>query len=151
MAKGETAKRLQQATVEAMKARDKERLGVLRMLQASIKQVEVDERRELEETDVLKAIAGYARKVKDQLAAARESGRAELLEQAERELALVNTFLPAELTDEELEGIVRAAIAEVGAAGPKDLGKVMKAVLPQVTGRAEGGRVSGLVKKLLQS
>jgi hypothetical protein len=104
MAKGETAKRLQQATVEAMKARDKERLGVLRMLQASIKQVEVDERRELEEADVLKAIAGYARKVKDQLAAARESGRAELQERAESELALVNAFLPAELSDEDRGG-----------------------------------------------
>jgi len=151
MAKGETAQRLQQATVAAMKAREKERLGVLRMLQAAIKQVEVDERRELDEPGVLKALAGYARKVKDQLAAARESSRADLLEQAERELALVNTFLPAELTAEELERIVRAAIADVGATGPQDLGKVMKAVLPEVTGRAEGGRVSGLVKKLLQS
>ncbi len=151
MAKGETAQRLQQATVAAMKAREKERLGVLRMLQAAIKQVEVDERRELDEPGVLKALAGYARKVKDQLAAARGSSRADLLEQAERELALVNTFLPAELTAEELERIVRAAIADVGATGPQDLGKVMKAVLPEVTGRAEGGRVSGLVKKLLQS
>jgi uncharacterized protein YqeY len=134
-----------------MKAREKERLGVLRMLQAAIKQVEVDERRELEEDDVLKALAGYARKVKDQIAAARESGRTDLLERAEQEMALVNMFLPAELSDAELERIVRAAIADVGATGPRDLGKVMKAVLPEVTGRAEGARVSGLVKKLLQS
>jgi uncharacterized protein YqeY len=151
MAKGETAQRIQQATVAAMKAREKERLGVLRMLQAAIKQVEVDERRELEEDDVLKALAGYARKVKDQIAAARESGRTDLLERAEQEMALVNMFLPAELSDAELERIVRAAIADVGATGPRDLGKVMKAVLPEVTGRAEGARVSGLVKKLLQS
>ena len=150
MAKSETAQRLQQDTVAAMKARDRDRLGILRMLQAAIKQVEVDERRELEEADVLKALSTYARKVKDQVAAARESGRADLLEQAEGELAVVSGYLPAELDDAELERLVREAVAASGAAGPRDMGKVMKAVMPQVAGRADGGRVSALVKRLLQ-
>jgi uncharacterized protein YqeY len=149
MAKSETAQRLQQDTVAAMKARDRERLGILRMLQAAIKQVEVDERRELAEADVLKVLSTYARKVKDQIAAARESGRADLLEQAEGELAVVSGYLPAELSDSELEQLVREAVAASGATGPRDMGKVMKAVMPQVAGRADGGRVSALVKRLL--
>lgn len=149
MSKSETAARLQQDVVTAMKAKDRERLGVLRMLQAALKQVEVDERRELAEADVIKVLTSYARKVKDQVKSYGEGGRPELLAAAESELALVGTYLPAELEDAELEGIVRAAVQECGATGPADMGKVMKTALPQVAGRADGGRVSALVKKIL--
>ncbi|MCP4574301.1 MAG: GatB/YqeY domain-containing protein [bacterium] len=149
MSKSETAVRLQQDVVAAMKAKDKERLGVLRMLQAALKQVEVDERRELEEADVVKILGSYARKVKDQVKSYGEGGRADLLAAAENELVLVATYLPVELDDAELETIVRAAAEECGAAGMADMGKVMKAALPQVAGRADGGRVSALVKKIL--
>jgi uncharacterized protein YqeY len=144
-----TADRIQAEVVVAMKQRQKQRLGILRMLQAAIKQLEIDERRDLTEDDVVKVVGSYARKVKDQLEGARAGGRQELADQAAAELAIVGEFLPAELTDAELEAIVRAAVAEVGAAGPRDMGKVMKAVMPQVTGRADGGRVSALVKQLL--
>jgi len=151
MSRSETADRLKSDVVTAMKAREKERLGVLRMLQAALKQLEVDTRRELEEADVVKAIATYARKVKDQLESAREAGREDLAARAEAELALVGDYLPAELSDDELETVVRGAIAEVGAASPRDMGQVMKAVMPKVAGRAEGGRISALVKKLLSA
>lgn len=149
MSKSETAARLQLDVVAAMKAKDKERLGVLRMLQAALKQVEVDERRELDEPDVIKVLASYARKVKDQIRSYGDGGRADLLAAAEGELAVVSTYLPAELSDAELEEIVAAVIAECGASGPADMGKVMKPAMAKVAGRAEGGRVSALVKRLL--
>ena len=147
MAPSELAARLKTEVVTAMKAKD--RLGVLRMLQAAIKQVEVDERRELSDTDVVKILTSYARKVKDQLAGAESSGRAEAVAQAQAELAIVQEFLPAEMDDASLEKAVKEAIAESGAAGPQDMGKVMKAVMPKTAGRADGSRVSALVKKLL--
>ena len=149
MAQNELAARLKQEVVAAMKARAKERLGVLRMLQAAIKQIEVDERRELDDADILKVLTSYARKVKDQINSYGEGGRDELLAAAKAEMAIVTEFLPAELTDAELETMVREAVAETGAAGPGDMGKVMKAVMPRTTGRADGSRVSALVKKVL--
>ncbi len=149
MAASELAGRLKSEVITAMKAKDKGRLGVLRMLQAAVKQVEVDERRELDDQDVLKVLTSYARKVKDQIKSYGEGGRAELKAAAEAELAIVGEFLPAELDEGELEKLVREAVTETGAAGMPDMGKVMKAVLPKVAGRADGGRVSALVKKVL--
>nr|MEE4267798.1 GatB/YqeY domain-containing protein [Candidatus Krumholzibacteria bacterium] len=149
MAQSEIAARLKSEVIVAMKAKDKGRLGVLRMLQAAVKQVEVDERRELEDADVMRILGSYARKVKDQIASYGDGGREELKAAAEAELVIVAEFLPAELSDAELEGIVRQGIEESGATGMKDMGKVMKAIMPQTTGRADGGRVSALVKKLL--
>jgi hypothetical protein len=149
MAQSEIAARLKSEVIVAMKAKDKGRLGVLRMLQAAVKQVEVDERRELEDADVMRILGSYARKVKDQIASYGDGGREELKAAAEAELVIVAEFLPAELSDTELEAIVRQGIEESGASGMKDMGNVMKAIMPQTTGRADGGRVSALVKKLL--
>ena len=149
MAQNGIAAQLKTAVVAAMKAKEKDRLAVLRMLQAAVKQVEVDERRELTDDDVLKILASYARKVKDQIEGAEQSGRADLVARAEAELAIVQEFLPAALDDAALETIVREAVAEVGATTPREMGAVMKAVLPRVAGRADGGRVSAMVKKLL--
>ncbi len=143
------AVKLKNEVIAAMKAKDRERLGVLRMLQAAIKQVEVDERRELADPDVLKILSSYGRKVRDQIQSYGEGGRPELLAQAEAEMAIVNEFLPAGLSDAELEAVVRECVAEVGAQGPQDMGKVMKALMPKVAGRADGGKVSALVKKAL--
>lgn len=149
MAQSEIAARLKTEVITAMKAKDKNRLGVLRMLQAAVKQVEVDERRELEDADLLKILSSYARKVKDQITSYGDGGRAELREAAETELAIVGEFLPAELSDAELEKIVSEGIAEAGAQSMADMGKVMKVIMPRTAGRADGGRVSALVKKLL--
>jgi len=149
MATSEIAARLKSETVTAMKAKDKDRLGVLRMMQSAVKQVEVDERRELEDADVLKILAAYAKKVKDQIRSYGEGGRAELLAAAEAELAIVEEFLPAEIDDAALEQIVTEVIAEVGANGPQDMGKVMKAVMPRTAGQADGSRVSAMVKRKL--
>ncbi len=149
MAQSEIAAKLKSEIILAMKAKDKPRLGVLRMMQAAVKQVEIDTRKELEDADVIKVLTSYGRKVKDQIKSYGDGGREELKAAAVTELAIVGEFLPAEMSDEELETIVRAAVAEVGAAGPQDMGKVMKAVMPKTAGRADGGRISALVKKVL--
>ena len=149
MSKSEIAIRLQQEVVTAMKAKDRDRLGVLRMLQAAVKQVEVDERRDLTNEDILRVLTSYGRKVKDQIASYGEGGRPELQAAAEAELIIVGEFLPEELDDAELESIVREAVAATGASGPQDMGKVMKAVMPRTAGRADGSRVSALVKQIL--
>ena len=150
MAESEVSAKMQQEVITAMKAKDKKRLGVLRMLRAAVKQVEVDQRRELTDDDVLKVLSSYARKVKDQISSYGEAGRDELRMAAEAELGIVSEFLPAELTEEELTAIIAAAVAETGAAGPQDMGKVLKATLARTVGRADGGRVSALVKKSLE-
>lgn len=149
MPTGELGARLQAAVVAAMKAREKERLGVLRMLQAQVKQVEVDQRVALDDAGVLKVLASYQRKVKESLAEARKAGREDLAAGAAAELAVIGEFMPAEMDDAELEAAVRAAIAQAGATGPGDMGRVMKAVMPHTAGRADGARVSAAVKRLL--
>jgi uncharacterized protein len=145
----EIKNRLQADVVTAMKAREKDRLGVLRQLQAALKQFEVDKRRELDDQTVMQVLQAYAKKVRDSLSSAEQAGREDLATAARAELALVESYLPAPLTDDELDALVVAAIAETGAAGPRDMGKVIQAVMPQVVGRAEGGRVSALVKSRL--
>jgi hypothetical protein len=149
MATCELAARLQAAVIAAMKAKEKERLGVLRQMQAAIKQIEIDERRELADADVLKILSSYAKKVKDTLASTVGTGRDDLKSAAEAELAIVNEFLPAEIGDVELETLVRQAIATSGAQSAAEFGKVMKTAVPLTTGRADGSRVSAMVKRLL--
>lgn len=149
MATSELAGRLKAEIITAMKAKDKPRLGVLRMMQAAVKQIEIDERRDLKDADVVKILTSYGRKVKDQIKSYGEGGREELLQAAETELKIVSEFLPEEMSDEELEKIVRACVVEAGASGPQDMGKVMKLVMPKTAGRADGGKISGLVKKVL--
>ena len=151
MAKSELAARLQSEVVAAMKAKDKERLSVLRMIQAAVKQIEVDTREELDEDGVVKVLRSYAKKVRDSLAGAREGGRDDLAAQAEAELAIVDEFLPAELDDAAIEAHVRAAVEEIGATSMKEMGQVMKAAMARVAGQAEGGRVSAIVKKVLSA
>jgi hypothetical protein len=120
------------------------------MLEAGLKQREVDERRDLDDAAVVQVLTAYARKVKDQLRSCTDAGRQDLAAKSETELAIVQEFLPAELTDAEVERIAREVIAATGAASPADLGRVMKSILPQVAGRADGKRVSSVVKRLLQ-
>lgn len=145
----EIVARLKQDTIAAMKAKDKVLLGVLRQLQAAVKQVEIDQRIELDDEGAVKVIQSYAKKVRDTLDAAEKAGRAEMQAEAEAELAVVKSYLPAELDDDALAALVDQAVAEAGASGPQDMGAVMKAVMPKVAGRADGGRVSAMVKKRL--
>lgn len=144
------AERLKQDVVAAMKAKDKDRLGVLRMLQSALKQVEVDERKELQDEDVLRILQAYAKKVRDALDGARKGNREDLIAANEAELVIVQSYLPAALTDDELNALVAEVVRETGAAGMKDMGKVMAALKARVAGKADGGRVSVAVKQALQ-
>jgi uncharacterized protein YqeY len=143
------AERLKQDIVVAMKAKDKDRLGVLRMLHAALKQVEVDGRKDLQDEDVLRILQSYAKKVRDAQDGARKAGREDLIAANETELAIVQSYLPAALTDAELAALVAEVVQEIGAAGIKDMGKVMAALKARVAGKAEGGRVSVAVKQAL--
>ena len=149
MATGERADRLKTETITAMKEKDKQKLTVLRMLQAAVKQIEIDTREELDDAGVVKVLRSYDKKVKDAIAGAKDSGRDDLLAEYEAEHAIVADFLPSELPDAELDALVAEAVAECGAESMKDMGKVMKAAIPRVGGRADGGRISAAVKRLL--
>jgi uncharacterized protein YqeY len=130
----------------ALKAGDRERASALRLITSELQKAEKDAGGEFDEIAVLQ------RERKRRLEAAeayRGAGRDDLAEPEEREAALIETYLPEQLSDEELHAIVGDAVAESGAASPKDMGKVMSAVMPKVGGRADGKRVSQVVKEKL--
>ncbi|HEU5127745.1 MAG TPA: GatB/YqeY domain-containing protein [Glycomyces sp.] len=132
----------------ALKARDKVTLGTLRMVLAAIRNEEVAGKspRELDDAEVVKVLVKQAKQRREAADAFREGGRDESAEAELAEEAVIKRYLPEELTEAELTAIVRAAIAEGGFSGPKDMGKVMKAVQPKVAGRADGKAVAGIVK-----
>ncbi|WP_433475374.1 GatB/YqeY domain-containing protein [Spirillospora sp. CA-142024] len=135
----------------AMKARDEVRTRTLRMALTAVKTEEVagKQSRELSDDDVVKVLTREAKKRREAATAFGDAGR-EAQAQAERdEGAVLEEYLPAQLTDEELTALVADAIAESGAAGPRAMGQVMKSVNPKVAGRAEGGRVAAEVKRQL--
>ena len=132
-----------------MKARDKPRLGALRLIMADFKRIEVDERIELDDERVLVILDKMTKQRKDSLKQFEDAGREDLANQEALEIAVIAEFLPDQLSDDEVSGLVKAAIAETGAASMQDMGKVMAIVKPQVQGKADMGAVSGLVKAQL--
>jgi uncharacterized protein YqeY len=133
----------------AMKARDKPRLGALRLIMADFKRIEVDERIELDDERVLVILDKMTKQRKDSLKQFEDAGREDLANQEALEIAVIAEFLPDQLSDSEVSGLVKAAIAETGAASMQDMGKVMAIVKPQVQGKADMGAVSALVKAQL--
>ena len=136
---------------DAMRARDSERLGVIRLLQAAIKQREVDERIELDDTAVLAVIEKMIKQRRESVKQYLEGGRQELADQENAEIALLEPYLPAQLSAEEIVAAVEAAIVETGAAEIKDMGKVMGVLKPRLQGKADMGQVSAQVKAQLSS
>jgi hypothetical protein len=130
----------------AMKARDKPRLGALRLIMAEFKRIEVDERVELDDQRVLVIFDKMTKQRKDSFKQFEEAGREDLAKQEALEIAVIAEFLPKQLSDEEVIDLVKAAIVETGAASMQDMGKVMAIVKPQVQGKTDMGAVSGLVK-----
>ncbi len=132
----------------ALKERDKVTLGTLRMVLAAIRNEESAGKsmRELDDTEVVKVLVKQAKQRREAAEAFREGGRDESADAELAEEAVIKRYLPEALTESELTEIVRAAIAEGGFAGPKDMGKVMKAVQPKVAGRADGKVVAGVVR-----
>jgi uncharacterized protein YqeY len=133
----------------AMKARDKERLGTIRLIQSEFKRIEVDERIELDDARVLAVLDKMVKQRRDSADQYQKAGRDELAAQENFEISVIQEFLPAQLDEAELEAMVDAAIAATGASGMQGMGAVMGVLKPQVQGRADVGAVSKLVKARL--
>lgn len=141
--------RLEKDYVTAYKAKDADRLSVLRLLKTAVKNSQVELRRPLNDDEVLDVLARQAKQRRESVDMFSNAGRTDLIEKEERELAILLEYLPAPLSDDELAGAVDAAITTLAAAGMKDMGRVVKAVLTEHKGRVDGKRVSELVKSRL--
>ncbi|MFY0641666.1 MAG: GatB/YqeY domain-containing protein [Bermanella sp.] len=137
---------LKDAVKASMRAKDKPRTQALRLIQAELKRVEVDERIELDDARVLTIMDKMVKQRRDSIKQYEDAGRTELAEVEHYEVSVIQDFLPEALSAEELSAIVTKAVAEVNPAGMQDMGKVMALVKPQVQGRADMGEVSKLVK-----
>lgn len=133
----------------AMRAKDSERLGTIRLLTAAMKQKEVDERIELDDTAVVGVVDKLIKQRKDSIEAFEKAGRQDLADKEKAELAVLSAYLPARLSAEEIAAEVKAIVAELGAKGPGDMGKVMGAVKARLAGKADMGQVSAAVKAAL--
>jgi uncharacterized protein YqeY len=133
----------------AMKSGDKERLGVIRLVNAAIKQREVDERITLDDAQVLSVLEKMLKQRRDSVSQFEAAGRTDLADIEKFEIGVIQHYLPAQMTAAEVDAAIGAAIKESGAAGPKDMGKVMGIVKPKVAGRTDMGKLSELVKAKL--
>lgn len=137
---------LTEAMKDAMRAKDKERLGAIRLILAEIKRVEVDERIEIGDERVLAILDKMVKQRKDSADQYRQAGREDLAAIEDAEIRVIQGFLPAALSDEELDRLIKMAVEQTGASSMQDMGKVMGVLKPQVQGRADMGSVSQKVK-----
>jgi len=133
----------------AMRAKDSERLGTIRLLQAAMKQKEVDERVELDDAAIVAIVDKLIKQRKDSIAAFEGAGRQDLADKEKAEMAVLQAYLPARMSEAEVTAAVQAIVAEVGAKGPGDMGKVMGVVKTRLAGKADMGQVSAAVKAAL--
>jgi uncharacterized protein YqeY len=133
----------------AMKAREAVRVSTLRMLMAAMKNTQVEKGHELDDDEVIEVIAREAKRRRESMEAFQQGGRDELVQKEGAELEVLESYLPEKLSDDELARLVDEAIAETGASSPKEMGQVMKAVMPKVRGRADGAAVSAAVRARL--
>ncbi len=145
----DTQKQVESDFKDAMRAGDELRKRTFRMVLSSIKLAEVDKGESLEEPDVLAIIQKEIKSRRESIADAKRADRADIVTEAEAEIKILEAYLPQPLTQNEIEGMAQEAIAEVGAASPKEMGKVMKVLMPRVQGRADGSQVSQTVRQLL--
>ncbi len=140
---------LQQDMKAAMRAADKRRLGVIRLINAAIKQREVDERVELDDTQVIAVLDKMAKQRRESIEQYEKAGRPDLVEQENFELEVLKTYLPEQLSDADIDAMIEAAISATGAASMKDMGKIMGQLKDKLAGRADMGAVSGKIKARL--
>ena len=133
----------------SMKSGDKHRLGVVRLILAAIKQIEVDERIELDDNRVLAVLDKMAKQRRESIAQYSQAGRDDLVAVEEAEIVIIQEYLPAALSEAEINELVEASIASTGATSIKDMGKLMGALKPRLQGRADMGQVSQLIKSRL--
>jgi len=143
--------RIQDDMKAAMRSGDKDRLGVIRMILAGVKQREVDERIVLDDSQLLSLLEKMVKQRRDSIAQFQSGGRADLVAKETAELAVVEAYLPAQLSPAELEALIVEAVAATGATTVKDMGKVMAAVKAKAAGRADMGAVSARIKQKLSA
>jgi uncharacterized protein YqeY len=141
--------KLTEAMKDAMRAQDKDRLGVIRMANAALKQIEVDERVELDDARVLTVLEKLVKQRRESATAFEQGARPELAAKENAEILVLQSFLPAQLSDAEIDGLITEALTETGATSARDMGKVMNALRPRLAGRADTGAVSQKVKARL--
>ena len=134
---------------DAMRAKDTAKRDTLRNIQASVKQIEVDERREVSDADVEAILMKYAKQREDAMSQFKEAGRDDLVVKEEAELVIVKSYLPEPMDDDELELVLKAIVEKIGASSMKDMGKVMGMAKAEIGSRADGGRINVCVKSLL--
>ena len=139
------------AMKDAMRAKDKPRLGAIRLMLSEVKRIEVDERIEIDDERLLAILDKMIKQRRDSITQYEAAGRDELAAIEIAEIAVIQDFLPTALNEEEINAMIAVAIAETGAESMRDMGKVMGILRPQIQGRADGGAVSGLVKVALNS
>ena len=140
---------LQEAAKAALKSRDTVKLSTLRLLLAAVHNEEIRLRKELGAEEIQKVIATLSKQRSEAIELYRRGGRNDLAQKEEAELEILQAYLPQPLTEQEVQTLIRESIAESGATGVQDLGKVMKQVMPKVSGRSDGKRVNELAKALL--
>lgn len=143
--------RIQADMKAAMKAGAKDRLGVIRMMMAAVKQREIDERITLDDTQVIAVLDKMVKQRRESVSQYRTAGRAELADAEETEISVIQEFLPQPLSSGEIDAMIAEAIADTGASGIRDMGKVMGALKPHMQGRADMAQVSSRIKNLLNS
>ena len=143
--------RLTEELKEALRAGNHTKLSVIRLLKSSIKNREIEKMAPLTDEEVIDIIMTALKQRRESIEQFQKGGREDLVQKEKSELEVLQTFLPQQLSEEELVSEVQAVIREVGASSPKDMGKVMKIVMVRVRGRAEGARVSSLVKELMEA
>ena len=138
---------------EAMKAREegRQRLGVIRMVRGAIRQQEIDGQKELDDDAVLAVISKEVKQRRDSIEEFKKGGREDLVAQNEAEIAILMAYLPQQMAEGEIRKLVQDAITATGASSPKEMGKVMKELMPKVKGRADGKLVNQIVRELLNA
>jgi uncharacterized protein len=140
---------IQDALKQAMLNKDTMRRDVLRMTQSAFKQIEIDERRELSADDAMTVLQKEIKKRRESVEDARRAGREDIAAAEAEQLAVLEVFLPQQMTRDEIETVVRSVVSETGATSAKDMGRVMAALMPKVKGRADGRLVNEVVKAVL--
>lgn len=143
--------RLTEDMKSAMRAKDKERLAVIRLILAAIKQQEVDTRTELDDSAILAVLDKMTKQRRESIRQYNDAGREDLAEREVFELEQIQAYLPQQLSEAEITVLIQQAIAETGASSLKDMGKVMNSIKPKAQGRTDMGKLSGMVKALLNS
>ena len=149
MAEESLKEKLSVAVKDAMRNKDKTRLVTLRMAQSAVKQIEIDERRELDDEEVLKVLDKMLKQRRDAARQYDEAGREELGDKERAEMVIIEEFMPAALTEDDLDSLIRMSISATDAQGMKDMGRVMNDLRPQVLGRVDMGHLSNKVRAAL--